>query len=841
MPVKYVYAFGAGSAEGDGSQKELLGGKGAGLAEMSRLGSPVPPGFTITTEVCAYFQEHHGSYPEGLEREVEQHLALLEERTGQRFGDPADPLLVSVRSGAARSMPGMMDTVLNLGLSDSIVEALIARGVDARFVLDAYRRLLTMYGDVVLGVPHHAFETILGDARKRQSAANDAELTAESLRSVVAGFERLISERGTPFPQEPREQLWGAIRAVFNSWENPRAREYRRLEKITGLLGTAVNVQAMVFGNRGADCATGVAFTRNPATGERRVYGEYLINAQGEDVVAGIRTPKDIVPSDGHGGLAADFPAAHRQLAEICDRLERHFRDMQDVEFTIQHGTLYMLQTRAGKRTGPAAIRIAVDFVDEGLIDQREALGRVQPEQVAQLLAPEFDLEQKKKAVAEGNLLAKGLPAGPGAASGKIALTADRAAEMAAAGPVLLVRAETSPEDIVGMHASAGILTSRGGMTSHAAVVARGLGKPCIVGAGDLEVDEHAGEVRVKGRVFREGDELSIDGSTGEVIAGALATRDSEVLRVVLAGAEPSPAARAFTRLLEWADAERRLRIRANADTPHDATVAAALGAQGIGLCRTEHMFFEEDRIAWVRQMILAQSPEVRSAALARLLPMQQKDFEGIFAALNGLPITIRLLDPPLHEFLPREEKALRVLGEQMGIDAADVKARAEALAEANPMLGLRGCRLGITVPEIYEMQAEAIVRAACARTRAGDTVRAEIMVPLVGTEQEMIRLRQMTAGVVQKVLGEEGLQLDILIGTMIEIPRAALVADRIARHADFFSFGTNDLTQMTFGFSRDDIKGFMATYLREKILPVDPFQSIDVNGVGQLIDIGIR
>jgi pyruvate,orthophosphate dikinase len=836
MPVKYVYAFGAGSAEGDGSQKELLGGKGAGLAEMSRLGSPVPPGFTITTEVCAYFQEHHGSYPEGLEREVEQHLALLEERTGQRFGDPADPLLVSVRSGAARSMPGMMDTVLNLGLSDSIVEALIARGVDARFVLDAYRRLLTMYGDVVLGVPHHAFETILGDARKRQSAANDAELTAESLRSVVAGFERLISERGTPFPQEPREQLWGAIRAVFNSWENPRAREYRRLEKITGLLGTAVNVQAMVFGNRGADCATGVAFTRNPATGERRVYGEYLINAQGEDVVAGIRTPKDIVPSDGHGGLAADFPAAHRQLAEICDRLERHFRDMQDVEFTIQHGTLYMLQTRAGKRTGPAAIRIAVDFVDEGLIDQREALGRVQPEQVAQLLAPEFDLEQKKKAVAEGNLLAKGLPAGPGAASGKIALTADRAAEMAAAGPVLLVRAETSPEDIVGMHASAGILTSRGGMTSHAAVVARGLGKPCIVGAGDLEVDEHAGEVRVKGRVFREGDELSIDGSTGEVIAGALATRDSEVLRVVLAGAEPSPAARAFTRLLEWADAERRLRIRANADTPHDATVAAALGAQGIGLCRTEHMFFEEDRIAWVRQMILAQSPEVRSAALARLLPMQQKDFEGIFAALNGLPITIRLLDPPLHEFLPREEKALRVLGEQMGIDAADVKARAEALAEANPMLGLRGCRLGITVPEIYEMQAEAIVRAACARTRAGDTVRAEIMVPLVGTEQEMIRLRQMTAGVVQKVLGEEGLQLDILIGTMIEIPRAALVADRIARHADFFSFGTNDLTQMTYGYSRDDAGRFLPQYVEQKVLPWDPFQSLDEEGCGQLV-----
>jgi pyruvate, orthophosphate dikinase len=838
MSAKYVYAFGAGSAEGDGSQKDLLGGKGAGLAEMSRLGIPVPPGFTITTEVCAFFQEHGGSYPEGLEREVGRHLALLEERTGQRFGDPQDPLLVSVRSGAARSMPGMMDTVLNLGLTDAIVEALIARGVDERFLLDAYRRLLTMYGDVVLGVPHHHFEKILGDARKRQGAANDFELTPESLRGVVADFKRIIEEHGKPFPQEPHEQLWGAIGAVFESWNNPRAREYMRLEKITGLLGTAVNVQTMVFGNRGADCATGVAFTRNPATGERRVYGEYLINAQGEDVVAGIRTPKDIVPSDGGAGLAADFPEAHRQLEEICARLERHFRDMQDVEFTIQHGTLYMLQTRGGKRTGPAAIRIAVEMVEEGLIDEREALERVQPSQLAQMLAPEFDVEQKKQAVADGNLLARGLPAGPGAASGKIALTADRAAEMAAAGPVLLVRAETSPEDIVGMHASAGILTSRGGMTSHAAVVARGLGKPCIVGAGALEVDEHAGEVRVGDRVFREGDELSIDGSTGEVIAGALASRPSEVLRVLLDGAEPTPAARSFNRLLEWADAERRMRIRANADTPHDATVAAALGAEGIGLCRTEHMFFDEERIAWVRQMILAQSAEVRSAALARLLPMQQKDFEGIFAALNGLPITIRLLDPPLHEFLPKEEKALRVLAEQMGIDAADVKARAEAMAEANPMLGLRGCRLGITVPEIYEMQVEAIVRAACVRARAGDSVRPEIMVPLVGTEQEMIRLRQMTAAIVDRVLREEGLQLDILIGTMIEVPRAALVADKIARHADFFSFGTNDLTQMTYGYSRDDAGRFLPQYVEQKVLPWDPFQSLDDEGCGQLVQM---
>jgi pyruvate,orthophosphate dikinase len=834
--AKYVYAFGAGSAEGDGNQKDLLGGKGAGLAEMSRLGNPVPPGFTLTTEVCAWFQDHGGAYPEGLDREVDQHLAQLEEQRGQRFGDPGDPLLVSVRSGAARSMPGMMDTVLNLGLSDSIVEALIARGVDERFVLDSYRRLLTMYGDVVLEVPHHSFEKILGDARQRQGATNDFELTPESLRGVVADFKRIIAESGTPFPQDPKEQLWGAIRAVFQSWNNTRAREYRRIEKIAGLLGTAVNVQSMVFGNRGSDCATGVAFTRNPATGERGIFGDYLTNAQGEDVVAGIRTPKDIAPGEGRGGLGADFPEAYRQLEEVGVNLERHFRDMQDLEFTIQHGELFMLQTRTGKRTGPAAVRIAVEMVEEGLISQREALGRVQPEQLAQMLAPEFDPEQKKKAIAAGNLLTHGVDAGPGAASGRIALTAERAAEMAVTGPVVLVRAETSPEDIVGMFASAGILTARGGRASHAALVARSYGKPCIVGAGELDVDEHAGEMRVAGKVFREGDELSIDGTTGEVIAGGIATRQSEVLRVLLAGAEPSPAAKAFVKILEWADAERRLRIRANADTPHDAIVAGALGAQGIGLCRTEHMFFDDERIAWVRQMILAEDEATRSAALAKLLPMQQKDFEGIFAALAGLPITIRLLDPPLHEFLPKEEKLLKGLAEQMGIDAGAVKARAEALAETNPMLGLRGCRLGITVPGIYEMQVEAIVRAACVRVKAGEKVQPEIMVPLVGTVQEMVVLREMTAGIVTRILAEEGVQLDILIGTMIEVPRAALVAGKIAEHADFFSFGTNDLTQMTYGYSRDDAGRFLPHYVEHKILPWDPFQSIDEEGVGQLV-----
>ena len=837
MQPKYVYAFGGGSAEGDGTQKDLLGGKGAGLAEMSRLGIPVPPGFTITTEVCTFYQDHKGSYPEGLEQEVAAQLAKLEELAGQRFGDPADPLLVSVRSGAPRSMPGMMDTILNLGLTEGVVAAWIERGADARFVFDAYRRLLTMYGDVVMGVPHSGFEKILGEARKAQGAADDAELTPESLREVADGFKRLIEERcGKPFPQDPHEQLWGAISAVFASWDNPRAHEYRKIEKISDSLGTAVNVQSMVFGNRGNDCATGVAFTRNPATGERRVYGEYLTNAQGEDVVAGIRTPKPIVGENGEDGLAEDFPEASRQLREVCERLERHYRDMQDLEFTIQHGKLFMLQTRAGKRTGPAAVRVAVEMVEEGLIDKKEAIARVQPSQLSQLLAPEFDAEQKEKAVRDGGLLAKGLPAGPGAAAGRIALTAEKAAEMAASGPVLLVRAETSPEDIVGMHAAAGILTSRGGMTSHAAVVARGLGKPCVVGAGELDVEEEEGTVRVGKRTFREGDELSIDGTTGEVIAGALATRSSSVLQCLLDGAEPTPAARGFSRLLEWADGERRLRVRANADTPHDARVAGALGAQGIGLCRTEHMFFADERIPWVRQMILAGDKETRATALARLLPMQQQDFEGIFAALRGLPITVRLLDPPLHEFLPRDEKALRVLAEQMGIDPADVKARAEALAEANPMLGLRGCRLGITAPEIYEMQVEAIVRAAAARVRAGEEVRPEIMVPLVGTEAEMIRLREMTASVIERVEKEEGVQLAILIGTMIEVPRAVLVADKIARHADFFSFGTNDLTQMTYGYSRDDAGRFLPQYVESKVLPHDPFQCIDEEGVGQLV-----
>ncbi len=837
MAAKYIYAFGGGTADGRGDQKNLLGGKGAGLAEMSRLGIPVPPGFTLTTEVCSYYQQHDSSYPAVLSAQLDRELARLEQRTGQRFGDPGKPLLVSVRSGAPMSMPGMMDTVLNLGLNRRIVQEWTASGADARFVLDAWRRLLTMYGDVVLGVEHDLFEEVLRTARAEHSAASDADLPPAALAAVADEFQRLIAAHGEPFPEEPRAQLWGAIGAVFASWNNRRARDYRRLNGISEKLGTAVNVQAMVFGNRGADCATGVAFTRNPATGERRVYGEYLVNAQGEDVVAGIRTPRPIVGADGQSGLAEDFPQANQELMDVCERLERHYRDMQDVEFTIQHDRLYMLQTRSGKRTGGAEVRIAVEQVAEGILDQRAAIARVKPSSLIQMLAPEFDAVEKQKVVAAGGLLAHGLAAGPGAASGRMVLSAERAAALAPSGPVILVRAETSPEDIVGMHAAAGILTSTGGRTSHAAVVALGMGKPCVVGAGALDVNERAGVMRVGDREFHEGDQISIDGTTGEVIAGGIKTRPSEVLRTVLGGEESdSPAVQSFRTITQWADQVRRLRVRANADTPHDAQVARALGAEGIGLCRTEHMFFDEDRISWVRRMILADDAAARVESLAKLLPMQQKDFEGIFEALAGMPVTVRLLDPPLHEFLPHGEKALEQLAKQMHVPAAKVAARAAALAEANPMLGHRGCRLGMTAPEIYDMQVEAIARAACARMRAGDHVEAEIMVPLVGAEQEMIRLHQRIAAVLARVSQDEGVHLPVLIGTMIEVPRAALIADRIAATAEFFSFGTNDLTQMTWGYSRDDVGRFLPQYLESDVLPFDPFARLDEEGVGQLV-----
>ncbi len=836
MINKRIYAFGGGAAEGRGDQKQLLGGKGAGLAEMSRLGIPVPPGFTLTTEVCRDYHARGGRYPEGLEAEFQEHVARLEQAHGKRLGDPRDPLLVSVRSGAPFSMPGMMDTVLNIGLDSELVEALGGGRWDGRFVRDCYRRLLSMYGSVVLRVPHEEFEAILAAAREREGAASDADLSPSALARVTEEYLALIARHGRPFPQDPREQLWGAVAAVFGSWNNRRAREYRRLHGIPDDLGTGVNVQAMVFGNRGGDCATGVAFTRNPATGERGIYGEYLINAQGEDVVAGIRTPRAIAPRDGSRGLGDDFPQAFAELARVCRTLEERLKDMQDVEFTIEGGTLYMLQTRTGKRTGFAAVRTAVDMVGEGLIDEREALRRVEPGQLAQLLAPVFDREEKARAVAAGALLAEGLPAGPGAARGRIALTAERAAAMAESGPVLLVRAETSPEDIVGMHAAQGILTSRGGMTSHAAVVARGLGKPCVVAAGALAVDEQVGEVRAGERVLREGEEISIDGTTGEVFGVALAPRDSEVLQVVLGRREASPAAASFLTLLGWADAQRRLKVRTNADTPRDSEVARAFGAEGIGLCRTEHMFFDEARIGWVRRAILARDRGERAEALSRLLPMQQSDFEGIFRAMAGLPVTVRLLDPPLHEFLPRGDKAIGRLAEEMGLEPAAVEEAVEGMTEANPMLGHRGCRLGLTAPDIYEMQVEAIARAACRLSKGGVDVRPEIMVPLVGTEQEMERLRAMTAAVVERVLAEVGVALGIPIGTMIEVPRAALVADRIACHADFFSFGTNDLTQMTYGYSRDDAGSFLPRYLDEKILPADPFATLDAEGVGQLV-----
>jgi len=846
MSTQYVYAFGGGTAEGAASQKPLLGGKGAGLAEMARLGVPVPPGFTITTEACIHYQRHDGAYPDGLREAVTAALARVEELQGRRFGDPEDPLLVSVRSGAAVSMPGMMDTVLNLGLSRAIVEGRIAAGADARFLWDAYRRLLTMYGDVVLGVAHREFETILEATRAEEGVATDPELSAAALERVAQAYEELIERQtGKPFPQDPQEQLWGGINAVFDSWDNQRARDYRRLHHLPDDMGTAVNVQTMVFGNRGPRCATGVAFTRNPATGDGDLYGEYLVNAQGEDVVAGIRTPKSIHPdTKGSGGMAEDFPNAFEELQDVARTLEAHFRDMQDLEFTVEDDTLYMLQTRTGKRTGPAAVQIAVDMVREKLIGESEGLARVEPRHLVQMLAPEFDLDERQKAEHDGRVLAKGLPAGPGAASGRIALDADRASEMAhevGGGPVLLVREETSPEDIVGMHASVGILTSRGGMTSHAAVVARGLGKPCIVGAGDLSVDEETGAVRVGDRIFHEGDALSIDGTSGEVIAGELPTRESQVLRHLLEGGEATPAAAAFVEVLSWADRARRLRVRANADTPGDARAARALGAQGIGLCRTEHMFFAEDRIMLVRRMILASDASERQSALERLLPMQQSDFEGIFEAMEGFPVTVRLLDPPLHEFLPHGGKALEDVARDMNLPADRVAAKAAALGEVNPMLGHRGCRLGLTAPEIYRMQVEAIVRAACVRQQAGDRVLVEIMIPLVGTEEELRDLRALAEETAARVQSEVGVQLEhLLIGTMIEVPRAALVADKIARHADFFSFGTNDLTQMTYGYSRDDAGRFLPSYVDQKILPFDPFARLDPDGVGQLVEMAV-
>ncbi len=845
--LRYVYYFGDGQAEGNAGMKDVLGGKGAGLAEMTNIGVPVPPGFTISTAVCTWFYDHGKTYPPELKGAAAENLARIEHSVGRKFGDPNQPLLVSVRSGARASMPGMMDTILNLGLNDETVKGLAVSSKDERFALDSYRRFIQMYSGVVLEIDKDRFEHELFKVREQASVATDAEIPADGLRGLVETYKGIVRETiGKEFPQDVHEQLWGAIGAVFNSWNNQRAITYRKLNQIPDDWGTAVNVQSMVFGNMGDDCATGVAFTRNPANGEHRFFGEYLPNAQGEDVVAGIRTPLPISKAQAIGdekSLEETMPGVYRQLEDVYKKLEAHYRDMQDIEFTIQAGKLYLLQTRTGKRTGFAAVKIACDMVDEGLITSTEAVSRVEAGQIVQLLAPVFDAKEKQKATTGGRVLGRGLPAGPGAAAGRIAFNAEHAVSMAKDGPVILVRIETSPEDIAGMHSAAGILTTRGGLTSHAAVVARGMGRPCIVGAGMLRVDYGKGELRSEGHEpLEEGDFVSIDGSTGEIIGGKLDTRPSEVIQVLIEGSMPaadSETFRNFDRLLQWADGIRTLGVRSNADTPNDARVARLFGAAGIGLCRTEHMFFSEDRILRVREMILARNEAGRCESLEKLLPFQQADFEGIFRELDGLPVTIRLLDPPLHEFLPQSEQQISAVARDMGWGFVELRAKVNQLHESNPMLGHRGCRLAVTFPEIYEMQVRAIFQAACAVKKEGIDARPEVMIPLVGTVRELTTLKEMVLRIGAEVIAERGVELPVIVGTMIEIPRAALIADKLGEVAEFFSFGTNDLTQMTFGYSRDDAGSFLPEYVEKKILPKDPFESIDQEGVGQLVRLG--
>ncbi len=824
--MKYVYFFSKGTSEGNASMKDLLGGKGANLAEMAGLGIPVPPGFTISTEVCRHYAEHDSTYPETLKGEVEENLRRLETVTGMKFGSSESPLLVSVRSGAAISMPGMMDTVLNLGLTDETVKGLIARTGNERFAYDSYRRLVQMYGDVVLGLKPQTktdidpFEEILERLKEEKGVKLDTELDAASLKQLVLLFKNAIKDRlGVEFPQDPVKQLWGAIDAVFQSWNNPRAIKYREINDIHGLIGTAVNVQTMVFGNMGDTCGTGVAFTRNPSTGENVFYGEYLMNAQGEDVVAGTRTPQPIET------LKNVMPSAYQELLQIRETLEAHYRDMQDIEFTIQDEHLYMLQTRTGKRTAAAAVHVAVDMVEAGTISKEEALVRVTPTHIDQLLHPMFDPAEEEKATT----LAKGLPASPGAASGQVVFSAEEAEEAAKDGKrTILVRIETSPEDIGGMSAAEGILTARGGMTSHAAVVARGMGKCCVAGAGDLVIDYVNGKFSVAGHTVNKGDAISLNGSTGVVYAGNVPT-----IAPVLAGD--------FGTLLSWADEIRVLGVRTNADTPNDAATAVKFGAEGIGLCRTEHMFFEGDRIIAVREMILADNEEGRRDALKKLLPMQRSDFEGIFRAMAGRPVTIRLLDPPLHEFLPHDEEGQREVAQVMGVPVERIREKVAALHEFNPMLGHRGCRLGITYPEISEMQARAAIEAACNVLAEGNEVHPEIMVPLVGNVKELELQRSVIVDTADAVLAERKLSkkdIPYKVGTMIEVPRAAITADEIAREAEFFSFGTNDLTQMGCGFSRDDSGSFLTEYVAKGIYERDPFQSLDQAGVGKLVSI---
>ncbi len=840
MVQKYVYRFN----EGDKTMKALLGGKGANLAEMTVIGLPVPPGFTITTEVCIHYAGV-GTYQDGVEAQVDDALASLEQDTGKRFGDPADPLLLSVRSGARASMPGMMDTVLNLGLNDTTIQGLIAQTDNPRFAYDCYRRFVTMYGDVVMGLKPEGdegdpFEEQLEAMKRERGARLDTDLTADDLKELTARFKALVRERtGKDFPDDPKAQLWGAISAVFGSWNNDRAVAYRRLYDIPDTWGTAVNIQTMVYGNTGEESGTGVGFTRNPASGENDFYGEFLVNAQGEDVVAGVRTPRPVAE------LEDVFPEAYGQLLEVRQTLERELRDMQDFEFTIERGRLYMLQTRNGKRTGLAAIRIAVDMADEGLISPQEALMRIDPEQLNQLLRPVFSADDKQKAVDDGRVLAKGLPAGPGAATGRVVFNAPDAVAWAARGEkVLLVRDFTSPDDIRGMDAAQGILTAQGGMTSHAALVARQMGKVCIVGCGALDIDVRARRFEVDGTAVAEGDWLSIDGFTGEVILGELDPSPPEVLQVLLEGVQTEDAShsyRYYAEIMQWADKERTLGVRTNADQPDQAANAVAFGAEGIGLCRTEHMFFEGDRIMDVRRMILADTTDEREAALARLLPMQRDDFAGIFRVMGSRPVTVRTLDPPLHEFLPHDEADQRATAEALGVDVEKVAAKVAELHENNPMLGHRGCRLGIAFPEITRMQSRAILEAACLVAKDGVAVHPEIMIPLVGTKKELEHQEAQVRAVAAEVFAEQGVSVDYTVGTMIEIPRACLTADRIAETAEFFSFGTNDLTQMGFGVSRDDAGKFLPLYLKEEIWPVDPFESLDQEGIGQLVEIGIK
>ncbi len=829
--AKWVYTFGDGKAEGKAEMKNLLGGKGANLAEMANLGLPVPPGFTITTEVCTYYYANDKRYPDDLKAQVAAALAHVGKLTGKVFGDSKNPLLVSVRSGARASMPGMMDTVLNLGLNDQTVEALAQQSGDRRFAFDSYRRFITMYSDVVLGIEHHHFEEILEEHKDRNAYSLDTDLTAEDWSELVARYkERVKEELGKPFPQDPQEQLWGAVGAVFGSWMNARANTYRKLHNIPESWGTAVNVQAMVFGNLGDDSATGVAFTRNPSTGERKLYGEFLINAQGEDVVAGIRTPQEISEEarkeagSDKPSLEKAMPAAFADLQRIYGTLEKHYRDMQDLEFTVEKGKLWMLQTRSGKRTAKAALRIAVELASEGLVSKEEAIARIDPASLDQLLHPTIDPNAERKIVANG------LPASPGAASGEIVFTSEEAENLKAQGKkVILVRVETSPEDIHGMHAAEGILTTRGGMTSHAAVVARGMGKPCVSGAGSIRVD-YAKETLTSGPMtLKAGDVITVDGSTGQVLAGRVPMIEPE-----LSGE--------FATLMSWADKVRKLGVRANADTPADARTALKYGAEGIGLCRTEHMFFDEDRIRAVREMILSDEEKARRAALAKILPMQRSDFIELFEIMKGLPVTIRLLDPPLHEFLPHGEEEIAEVAKAMGTDPQKLANRARELAEFNPMLGFRGCRIAIAYPEIAEMQARAIFEAAIeAGKRTGAPVVPEVMVPLIATRAEFDIVKARIDAMAQAVMKETGGKVEYQVGTMIELPRAVLMAKEIAEAAEFFSFGTNDLTQTTFGISRDDASSFLGFYTQRGILPADPFVSIDRDGVGELVRMGVE